>query len=78
MTQLMQAMILGFWLSISVVLIATVKLMACEYGDGLYSCGALPYLAFLLGGFAIIGTLPFVLVDLVELVNQNPRPEDTE
>lgn len=78
MTQLMRAMILGFWLSISVVMIATVKLMACEYGDSLYSCGDLPYLAFFLGGFAVVGTLPFVLVDLIEQANRSVRPEDTE
>ena len=72
---LMQGMILGFWLSISVVMIAAVKLVSCHYGDGLDSCGTLPYLAFLLGVFAIVGTIPFVLVDLV---NQNIQPEDME
>lgn len=73
--RLMQAMILGFWLSTSVMMIAAVKLVSCHYGNGLDSCGALPYLAFLLGAFAIVGTAPFFLVDLL---NWDFQSEDTE
>lgn len=72
---LSQGMILGFWISISVVMIAAVKLVSCHYGNGLASCSTLTYLAFLLGVFAVVGTIPFVLLDLI---NQNIRPEDTE
>ena len=72
---LMQGMILGFWLSISVVMIAATKLVSCHYGNGLDSCGALPYLAFLLGFFAVVGTIPFVMVDLL---NWNTQAGDTE
>ena len=72
--RLMQGMILGFWLSISVVMIAGVKLVSCHYGNGLDSCGTLPYLAFLLGALAIVGTFPFAMVDL----GNWDFPEDTE
>ena len=75
MTQLMQAMILGFWISAAVVMIAATKLVSCHYGNGLDSCGTLPYLAFFLGTFAIVGTLPFALVDLL---NWDTPTEDIE
>lgn len=73
--QLMRGLILVFWFFTAVVLIAAVKLVSCQFGNGLDSCGILPYLALLLGVLAVVGTFPFFLADLAD---QNARPEGTE
>lgn len=61
------AMILLFWVSCAVILIAGIKLVGCHYTVGLYAdgCGWWAYLAFLLADFAIVGSFPFALLDLL-------------
>lgn len=71
-----QAMILAFWVASAIVIIAATKLVSCHYGDGLYPCGTLAYLAFLLGAFTIMGTIPFVVIDL--LVTAGAWSQDTD
>ena len=71
-----QAMILAFWIAAASVIIAAIKLVSCHYGNGVISCGILPHLAFLLGAFTIVGTLPFVVID--NLMKAGAWPQDTD
>lgn len=71
-----QAMILAFWIASAIVIIAAIKLVSCHYGEGLYPCGTLACLAFLLGAFTIVGTIPFVVID--NLMTAGAWPQDTD
>ena len=71
-----QAMILAFWIAAASVIIAAIKLVSCHYGNGVTSCGVLPHLAFLLGAFAIISTMPFMVIDT--LAKAGAWPQDTD